>query len=1205
MNSHTLQIRRIAREWRTETLGLDDRALVPAAALLAAADAATGYARILLPPADLLLAGAQAVLDREAQMIWQSAGQPTKAQHFDAAHEFGHLVLHQETCACSVPADLGEVFDEDGMPLAALTRVEGYSARQRREYEANVFAAELLLPATALRATFFERGWNAAAVGREVGVSSAFVRSQFAQVLLTPARPTTVVAAEEQIAAEPTVALLDPSQQKAAEWDGAPYLLGAGPGTGKTRTLVARCVHLAYDRGIAPEAILALTFSRKAADEMRERLLAAEIGTRNAGPWVGTFHAFGLDLLRRYGHKIGLRPGWRLLDGYDAFLLLEENLERLELDELANLNNPTLYLRDILGAISRAKDELCTPDRYLKLANRMQERCGDELKAFREASRAVETAKAYSVYRELLAENNAIDFGDLIYRAVELLWRHKDVAADINRQYAHVLADEYQDVNRGCARLVQLAAAPGGLNLWVVGDHRQSIYRFRGASPANIAAFQHDYPAGIRDELAVNYRSRKPIVDLFYAAAREMATEDRSNAAFDGWRSQRGASPSDLPPITLAAADDEAAQADGIARLINQFKTIGGYKFADQAILCRTHYQAAALAQRLAAVGVPVHYAENLLERSEAKDLFALLQAASNERSSAIGLLRLASRPEFGFSPTEAQTLACLIAASGVSANAALDRDDIVAGFEDHAGVRTLKRILAALADQTDPAVCLERYLFQESEYLRTVLGSDAAEPPTDLASLSRITAIRQIVELARTFQARGQAALPLAVADDEPIADEELASLLDAEPDTAADTTDGRLAFLRYIRRLIAAGERPPLDLGEKLSSFDAVRMITAHAAKGLEFPVVFVPNLSEGKFPPYGRDKFIPEPPGLVAQFPPNQEVTRQTRFDRNRNRSPDPDKQEEECLFFVALSRAREHLVLSRAERYGSGEREDAPSPLLALIDGGLDHLRIPEERWIGNATPPTATESGDAAGDIRAKPLDSIELDHYMRCPRQYYYARRLGLSTTKDVTAGELFHKAMNATMRWMRAQWATGQAPDIALIDAEFDKHFAHDEPIPHESLYHVRATEVLDAAREAWQSEGLRPVDRADKLIARLDNCTIRAVPDLVAYDREGHLVIARHLLGKPQDRDHSDPRLALFRRAADDTAPNLTARIEIRYLSGGQKRVVPRSDKWEPARVKRYDEAARRLQANDFPATPRESGMCAACPYYFACPA
>ncbi|HEY3332949.1 MAG TPA: UvrD-helicase domain-containing protein [Capsulimonadaceae bacterium] len=1200
MNSHTKQIRVIARQWRRESLGLAENTLVPTDQLLALADSHTGYARLVLPGDDPLLSGAQAVLDREAQLIWQSADQHAHTRAVDAAHEYGHLVLHKGTCQCSAPADLGDTIDADGAPLTVRTRVDGYSARQRREYEANIFAAELLLPSDAIRQSFFAQGWNAASIARELGLSPAFVRTQLAQNLLTPAVPAPLAPVEPVKPVESPSAEapgLDESQQKAAEWEGAPYLLGAGPGTGKTRTLVARCVHLVHDRGVAPESILALTFSRKAADEMRERLLAAGIGSRDAGPWVGTFHSFGLDILRRYGYRLGITRGWQLLDSNEAFRLLEENLERLELDELANVNNPTLYLRDILGAISRAKDELCTPSRYLKLATRMKDNAGDELKAFREASRCVETAHAYAVYQQILAENNAVGFGDLIYRAVELLWKHRDVAADMHAEYPHVLADEYQDVNRGCARLLQLAAGSGGANLWVVGDHRQSIYRFRGASPANIAAFQHDYHGGVRDELAVNYRSRAQVVDLFSGAASKMAAEDRETGAFAGWRSNRGVdATTDVPAVVMAVADDEDAQAEGISRAIGEHKNKGGYKFADMAILCRTHFQAAALAQRLASRDVPVHYGENLLDRPEVKDLLSLLQATTSDRSSAIGLLRFASRSEFRLSADDAAALARRVAESELPAVDALERPEVIAGFEDHSGVKVIRRILAALRDIIDPADCLERYLFQESDYLRDELGSEAASPPADLPALSRITAIRQLVEMATAFRVRTGG--PADHGDD-------IADIPEADPTTDAIATtapsaDPRLTFLHTIRRMLASGERPTLDLGDSLAGFDAVRMITAHAAKGLEFPVVFVPNLSDGRFPPYPRDAVIPEPPGMVQTFTPTAPQPARGQ----RPQAADPNRQEEECLFFVAISRAREHLILSRAERYASSDIESAPSPLLGLIDDGLRDS-AQEVRWTGG-TSVVVTAPGDESAAIPAsRAVTSTELDHYLRCPRQYYYARRVKLTISKFITAGELFHRAMNETLRWLNAEWAAGNKPEEADTTAEFDRLFQHGDHIQHDTLYREKAAQILTQVRETWQDEGLKPVDRADKLVARLDTGNVRAVADLVAYDRTGTLVIARNLLGKPQDRDHTDPRLSLFRRAADDTAPGMATRIEVRYLAEGHKRTVGRSDKWDPQRVKRYENAMTRIAKNDFRPAPREPGMCAACPYYFICPA
>ena len=515
----TENIRRIARRWRSETLGLADGELLPAEAVLAACDRATGLKRIILPADDDLLGGAFAVLDRDAGAIWQRNDRTAAMLAFDAAHEYGHWVLHDVRDSCAASADLDDGFDaEEG--LTATGRVEGYSPQQRREHEANLFAGELLAPSGTLQAMFVAGQWDTAAQSTRLGVSTRFLRIQVQHAVLSYQGGES--AAQEQpipndsSRTKPSDLVdLDESQRVAATLPHGPYLLGAGPGTGKTKTLVARCVHLVRDRGVVPESILALTFSNKAAQEMRERLIAAGIGTERTGPWVGTFHAFGLELLRRYGSSIGLQPEWRLLDPVGAYMLLESNLARLTLDELSQLANPSLYLRDILSAISRAKDELCGPENYAVLARQMLESAGDEVKAYRSAARTVELAGAYSVYEQLLAEHNCVDFGDLVAKAVQILRENPTVQRDLESQYKHILADEYQDVNRACARLLQLTAGRNQAGLWVVGDNRQSIYRFRGASPANINAFHNDFDGAQRGELAVNYRSRAEIVRLF------------------------------------------------------------------------------------------------------------------------------------------------------------------------------------------------------------------------------------------------------------------------------------------------------------------------------------------------------------------------------------------------------------------------------------------------------------------------------------------------------------------------------------------------------------------------------------------------------------------------------------------------------------------------------------------------------------------
>ncbi len=310
-----------------------------------------------------------------------------------------------------------------------------------------------------------------------------------------------------RVSADEFLASLDPSQRAAACVQHGPVLVEAGPGTGKTRALVGRVLHL-LDYGIDPRGILALTYSNKAAEEMRERVARV---APEAAPliWMGTFHAFGLELLRKYGSRIGLPTDPSVLDPVDAVFLLEQDLPALSLDHYQHLPEPTKYLKPILAAISRAKDELATPDDYSRAATAMRAAAMDD-DTVQAAEKAAEVAHVYGVYQAALESRGALDFGDLIARSVALLGAESHgVGASVRGTYPHVLVDEYQDVNRASA--VLLAALAGdGRGLWVVGDARQSIYRFRGATPSNMVRFTEDFPGGRVLRLSTNYRSQPP-----------------------------------------------------------------------------------------------------------------------------------------------------------------------------------------------------------------------------------------------------------------------------------------------------------------------------------------------------------------------------------------------------------------------------------------------------------------------------------------------------------------------------------------------------------------------------------------------------------------------------------------------------------------------------------------------------------------------
>ena len=438
-------IRRQARGARDRS-GLHD--LVAAETLLDTAAAQAELVRVGVPSSHPLLYGAQAVLDRDQGVIWYDQSVDPLLARFYQAHELGHLYLHSnEVLVCDAAALDVEAVEEPAQ--TGVRRVEGYSPAERREREANVFAREFLLPTSILRHCYRADGHDARTIAAKTGLPDSLVVAQLSRALLTPELTD---GAEATAPAELADLALDPSQEQAAQVAHGPFLLEAGPGTGKTRTLVAR-VLLLLEQGVRPSSILALTFSNKAAEEMRARVavVAPEAAPRI---WMGTFHAFGLELLRKYGTRLGLPPRPGLVDPIAALGLLEEGLPELQLDYYQNLYDPTLFLRDIITAISRAKDEHVGPERYTELATHMLERADSE-KEITRAEKALEVARVYTWYQAQLQARGQVDFGDLIARSIDLLRTNVGLRASLRRQYRHVLVDEYT----GCKPRLRSAAA--------------------------------------------------------------------------------------------------------------------------------------------------------------------------------------------------------------------------------------------------------------------------------------------------------------------------------------------------------------------------------------------------------------------------------------------------------------------------------------------------------------------------------------------------------------------------------------------------------------------------------------------------------------------------------------------------------------------------------------------------------------------------
>ena len=573
--------------------------------------------------ANLLDGGRAVFLPKDAHILHENVGTQFE-QAFLVAHELGHVELGDD-----VPGE--QAFNIDPARSAepspvGLDRVVDYGRRQRRETQMDLFAREFLLPRPVVRVLHIDEGLSASEIADRFGAPFEVIAQQLLDALLLP--PVSSLSEKPRAAAPP-----NELQAAAAAHRGEAFLLEAGPGTGKTQTLVARVEGL-LDEDVDPQRVLVLTFSNKAAGEMSERI-ADKHEDAAAAMWIGTFHAFGLDLIRRFHAELGLPQDPRLLDRTEAAELLENEFPRLQLIHYRNLYDPTQIIADMLSAISRAKDEVVDAARYAELADAMLERAAPEDPE--RAERCCEVARVYAEYERLKRGANCVDFGDLVSLPVLLLEHNDAIRRHLQNAYDHVLVDEYQDVNRSSVRLLK-GLRPDGRNLWVVGDAKQSIYRFRGASPFNMVRFgKEDFPNGKRGRLELNYRSVDEVVDAYSTFAHGM----QAGGPASGLKSTRG--PSGTRP-EFRTVDLDANQTVALADSVEELRR-AGYAYKEQAVLCTGNEKLSRLGLDLEGLGVPVLLLGNLFARTEIKDLLSLLSLLTDRW--AMGLVRIGTWPQF------------------------------------------------------------------------------------------------------------------------------------------------------------------------------------------------------------------------------------------------------------------------------------------------------------------------------------------------------------------------------------------------------------------------------------------------------------------------------------------------------------------------------------------------------------------------------
>jgi DNA helicase-2/ATP-dependent DNA helicase PcrA len=580
---------------------------------------------------------------------------------------------------------------------------------------------------------------------------------------------------------------LNPAQRRAVEFGEGPLLVLAGAGSGKTRVLTARIAHLMRERGVRPERVFAVTFTNKAAGEMRERV-AALLGADPRGLWIGTFHALSARLLRREAPLLGFGPNFTIYDADDSQALLKRMLAHREL-------SPKAYPPRALHAlISGAKNRLIDPDDFASTAETPLARV------------------AADCYRELAGElhrANAMDFDDLLLLPLRLFRQHPERLAAWQRRFDHVLVDEFQDTNAAQYRLVRALARLHG-NLCVVGDDDQAIYGWRGADVRHMQTFQQDFPGVTLVKLEQNYRSTQVILDV----ANEVIAENRDRIGKTLFTAMTGGEAA----VVLTAAD-ERDEAEWIAGELAGLAARTDLPYDAMAVLYRTNAQSRPFEEALRMRGVPYRLvgAVSFYERREVKDLLAYLRLLANPADDQ-ALARVLNVPRRGVGEASLAMLAELGRRQG---KPLLEVARMAGGIEGlRAGLRQTIANFAVLIDRlreavgdADPATALETII--------ATTGYEAWLAEEGVEGVDRLDNVRELVAGAAAW-----------------------AEVADA---TGVDGEDGGTLIERYLTQ--SALVTPTDEFGGAGAS--GITLLTVHMAKGLEWPVVALAGLEDGLFP------------------------------------------------------------------------------------------------------------------------------------------------------------------------------------------------------------------------------------------------------------------------------------------------------------------------------------------------------------------
>lgn len=951
------------------------------------------------------------------------------------------------------------------------------------------------------------------------------------------------------MATEDLLAGLNKSQLQAVTHKTGPLLIIAGAGTGKTTVITRRIANLIANKLARPSEILALTFTDKAAGEMEERVDQL-VPYGFVDTWISTFNAFGDRILREFALDLGLPANFKVLSATEQAIFMRENIYSFDLKHFRPLANPIGHIEALLNHFSRLKDELVTPEEYKAFVESKKFNGSSDDEAL-EHEKELELAGAYERYQELMIQAGNLDYGDQIYLTYRILKENKKVLTELQGRFKYILVDEFQDTNYAQYQIVKLLGG-NNPNITVVGDDDQSIYRFRGASISNILSFKDDYKDCTQIVLNQNYRSTQEILDSSYKLIQHnnpdrLEVQNKIDKRLIA--NKKGEYPELIHCETLSC------EADKVAQIIEDLVKEKSYKYNDFAILARANSHLEPFIQSLNVKNIPSIFVgtSSLFARPEIKMLVSFFKCLVYPDDN-LSFFNLATSELYKIDVHKLSAVYATAKRQNRSFEDIFESENIESDIKKI--IDDLNKFREKLKSNYSAGEILYEYL-KEKQYFKSLSAAATVEAEIKVSNIAKFfDRISQFDHVA---------------------------------------TDKSVHSFLNNLEMIVEVGDEvKSSDIDPDL---DAVNMMTVHSAKGLEWPVVFVVNLVNERFPTRRRSESLPIPNELIKE------------------RLPEGDFhiQEERRLFYVGVTRAKDRLYLTSADDYGGKRAKKLSQFVLELLDDAniakIKHKqsaleKIEKFQKVNEPTIKVRDKNLKKTGQLY---LSRQQIDDYYTCPKKYYFVNVVKVPLPTDWHF--MYGSAIHETLQRYFAKKQKAEKPDLESMILDFNTYFKNEGFITRqqEELRQQGGIETLARFYDHDQKENLMPDMIEEKFEFAEDNLKINGRYDLVIKNKEG-VEILDFKTSEVKDQKDADRRirestqmkiyaLAWFEKYGEIPQTTLS------FIESDKKG----SRKFKQADLEKTREmildVAEGIRSEDYTAKP-DKRKCKWCPYKFNCP-